>query len=498
MIPINLIVRTWIFSAVLIYVLILSVVHGKNIDKLKQSMVRVSVTSQSYSFVRPWEKKLPKSKRGIGVILEGHLILVTAGLVENATYVELEKLESGEKSPANIITVDYAANLGLIAPVNESFFDNNCKPISTVQKKATVGDRFSVWQFEKNGTPIVGDATLKSVHVEGYPYSRSSLLVFEIKVLLSRLGGSYTLPVLQKGKLVGMMMRHNQGNETMTLVPSPIITHFMADYNDGLYKGFPKAGFGFLKLEDPQTRRYLGISQHDSGVYVDKVQPGSAAFESGLKVGDVLLAIEQYDIDKFGQYEDPEYEKLLLSYLVTTRSFVGDSVEFLILRDKKERVLKLKLKAFNPDEYAIPPYRIDEKPKYTIVGGLVFQELSREYLREWGGNWFTSAPQEFVYLDMNQWDLIPPGKKVVFLSQVLPSEGNIGYHDLRFLQVTKINNMSIERLEDIKKALHKNSNPQHKIEFDDSPRVIYLDARNFELENNTIQERYGISNLTQF
>ena len=239
--------------------------------------------------------------------------------------------------------------------------------------------------------------------MENYPYNRGSLLVFEIKVLLSQLGGSYTLPVLKKGKLVGMMMRHNQGNETMTLVPSPIIAHFIADYNSGHYNGFPKAGFGFLKLEDPQTRRYLGVDLHDSGVYVDKIQPGSAASESGLKVGDVLLAIGKYDIDKFGQYDDPGYGKLLLSHLVKTRSFVGDSVEFRIFRDREEKVLNLILQAFNPDDYAISPYRIDKKPIYTIVGGLVFQELSREYLREWGGNWFTAAPQEFVYLDINQW-----------------------------------------------------------------------------------------------
>ena len=486
------------FPVFLIFSMMLPVIQAENADKLKQSMVRVSVTSQSYSFVRPWEKKRPESKRGIGVIIEKNLILVTAALVENATYLELEKLETGEKSPAKIIAVDYSANLGLIAPVREDFLCSNCKPIPITKKKSKIGDTFSVWQFEENGTPIVGNATLKSVHVESYPYNRGSLLVFEIKVLLSRAGGSYTLPVLCKGKLAGLMMRHNQGNETMTLVPSPIIIHFITDYNDGNYNGFPRAGFGVLNLEDPQTRRYLGADHHDSGVYVEKVQPGSAAFEAGLKVGDVLLAIGDYTIDKFGQYKDPDFGKLLLSHLVTACSYVGDFLNFRILRDKKEIDLKLKLKPFNSEEYAIPPFKVDKKPKYTIVSGLVFQELSREYLREWGANWFTSAPQEFVYFDINQWELIPLGQKFVFLSQVLPSEGNIGYHNLRFLRVTEINDMPINRIEEIDDAIAKNSTPYIKVEFESSPRVIYLDAKRLENENEKIQERYGISSLTQF
>jgi len=38
---------------------------------------------------------------------------------------------------------------------------------------------------------------------------------------------------------------------------------------------------------------------------------------------------------------------------------------------------------------------------------LIFQELSRQYLREWGPNWLKEAPQRFVYLDRFQWELFP-------------------------------------------------------------------------------------------
>ena len=39
------------------------------------------------------------------------------------------------------------------------------------------------------------------------------------------------------------------------------------------------------------------------------------------------------------------------------------------------------------EDYVIPPYNLDRAPPYYVVGGLIFQELSRQYLREWGANW---------------------------------------------------------------------------------------------------------------
>src|SRR5256885_6360353 len=67
------------------------------------SLVRVNVTGQPYDFVRPWQKKAPFSKRALGAVLPGGRVLVTADLVANQNYVELERAESGDKTAANVI-----------------------------------------------------------------------------------------------------------------------------------------------------------------------------------------------------------------------------------------------------------------------------------------------------------------------------------------------------------------------------------------------------------
>ena len=61
------------------------------------SLVRVNVTGQPYDYFRPWQKKASFSKRGLGAVLSQGRVLVTADLVANQNYVELERAESGEK-----------------------------------------------------------------------------------------------------------------------------------------------------------------------------------------------------------------------------------------------------------------------------------------------------------------------------------------------------------------------------------------------------------------
>src|ERR1700730_6337369 len=89
--------------------------------KAKQlSLVRVNVTGQQYDYFRPWQKKAPFSKRGLGAVLSQGRVLVTADLVANQNYVELERAESGEKSAAEVRVVDYEANLALLEPTDDT------------------------------------------------------------------------------------------------------------------------------------------------------------------------------------------------------------------------------------------------------------------------------------------------------------------------------------------------------------------------------------------
>ena len=107
------------------------------------ALVRVNVTGQGYDYFRPWQKKAPFSKRALGAVLPKGRVLVTADLVTNQNYVELERAESGEKTAANVRVIDYEANLALLEPAEKSFLDG-ITPLE-ITSDTVVGDRLAAW-----------------------------------------------------------------------------------------------------------------------------------------------------------------------------------------------------------------------------------------------------------------------------------------------------------------------------------------------------------------
>src|SRR2546428_13531569 len=146
--------------------------------------------------------------------------------------------------------------------------------------------------------------------------------------------------------------------------------------------------------------------------------------------------------------------------------------------------------------YVSPPYYLDQPPRYFVVGVLIFQELSRQYLKEWGPNWQREAPQRLVYMDHFQSELFPDrNRRVVILSQVLPANSTIGYDDLAYLTVKKVNGKEIKSLDDLAQAVNQPINGFIKIETEEDPKQIELDASQVAAEAQELQENYGISSL---
>ena len=83
----------------------------------------------------------------------------------------------------------------------------------------------------------------------------------------------------------------------------------------------------------------------------------------------------------------------------------------------------------------------------------------------------------------------------MILSQVLPVASNVGYEDLKYLVVTNINGKPINSLDDLPTALAKPEGGFDKIDFEDFPRTIYLDAAHLDENNLGVQESYSLPAL---
>ncbi len=456
------------------------------------SIVRVNVTNQPWDFLRPWGKRPPYSRRAIGAVLSGGKVIVTAEMVANATFIELESPEGGAKVPATIEVVDYEANLALLK-TDDADFLKAYPPLELAP--AQIGDNLAIMQLEATGTLLVTPGTLTSIEASRYPISDSPLLVYRATANLQFRDSSFTVPVARDGKLVGILMRFDTNSKNTELVPTPVIEHFLKDAAGGKYGGFPRAGMGFASTRDPMFRRYLGLNGDalGGGVYVTQVLKDSPAAKAGLQEGDTILQAAGEAVDQDGNYDDPDYGKLAVSHLLSTKHFVGETVKLSIARKGERRDLDIVLDHRRPEDFVSDPFIIDRAPKFYILGGLVLQELSRQYLKEFGTDWQKRAPDDLIYLDRYQSDIYPDGsKKIVVLSRVLPSDATIGYEQLRGLVVTSVNGVPLKSLADLPGALAKAEKGLHKIEFDSDPGSIWLDAAAAEALGPVLKQSYRI------
>jgi len=458
------------------------------------ALVRVNVTGQSYDYFRPWQKKAPFSKRALGAVLSKGRVLVTADLVANQNYVELERAETGEKTAARVQVIDYEANLALLEPTEKTFLDG-ITPLE-ITADTVVGDRLAAWQLEPTGALLATEGLVTTVQMTQYPIDVGEFLTYRISIPMQYRENSYTVPLVKNNKLAGLLLRYDSRSQLLDAIPAPIITHFLKEADSQNYRGFPSAGFSFFPTRDPELREFAGEKGKGGGVYVTNVEPKTPAMKAGLQVGDIVTAVADREIDQNGNYVDPLHGKIEFTNLLTAHAYSGDVVPFRVERNGKPIQLNVTLEHRDAKDYVSPPYNLDQPPRYYVLGGLIFQELSRQYLKEWGPTWERSAPQRLVYFDRFQSELFPEGnRRVVILSQVLPADSTIGYDDLAYLTVTKVNGKEIKSLDDLAEAVKQPIAGFIKIETEEDPKQIELDAAQVAAEAANLQENYGISSL---
>ncbi len=458
------------------------------------SLVRVNVTGQPFDYFRPWQKKAPFSKRALGAVLPRDRVLVTADLVANQNYVELERAESGDKTAANVVVVDYEANLALLEPMDKKFLDG-LQPLD-LALDTVVGDRLAAWQLESTGALVVTEGIVTTVGMTRYPADVGDFLTYRLSIPMQYRDNSYTVPLVKNKKLAALLLRYDPRTQVLDAIPAPIIAHFLKDAAGEKYQGFPSLGISFFPTRDPQLRNYAGETGKPGGVYVTSVEPASPAAKAGLQPGDIVIAVGDHEIDPNGNYVDALYGKLEFGNLLTAKAYVGDSISFHLQRGGKPLTLNVRLEHRAETDYVVPPYNIDDPPAYYVLGGLIFQELSRQYLKEWGANWQKDAPQDFVYLDKFQSELFPEGKqRVVILSQVLPANSTIGYDDFSYLVVKKVNGKEVHSLGELAAAVKTPVNGFDVIETQDDPRQLELDASEVAAEAEALQKNYGLPAL---
>ena len=454
-----------------------------------KSILRVNSTNQVYDLGSPWQKKPPTGRRGLGVLVGDGSILVTADLVANSNFIELELPANAKKSTATIQHIDYESNLALLRATDPEFLAGMI-PLKLAEK-ISIGDSATVLQFEPNGEIARTTGRISSISIAPYPLENVGLLVFKISMPLQQRDGSFTLPAVHGGRLVGLLMRYDSRNQTADIIPMPIISRFLASTTQPDFKGFPRLGVSYSPLRDPQLRRFIGLTE-PGGIYVTKVTPKSSAASAGLREGDVILAVNGRALDQDGNYEDADYGRILFSHITGTLTPAGGKVVLKILRSGKIEEVPVAMKPLDRSSVVSPSFLTDAAPPYFILGGMVFVELSRPYLQEWGAEWTKNAPQRLVNYDAFQDELPADRGKIVVLAQILPTPDTIGYDNIENVVIKELNGRPVKSIADLAEAAKHPVEGFQKIKLEEDPTWLFLDAASIEANRTQLMEHYEL------
>ena len=461
------------------------------------SILRVNITSQGYNFALPWQKQRPNTRRGLGALLSGNRILVTAELAQDANYIELEQAASGKRITAKVEAVDYEINLATIVPDEDpGDFFKGMEPLeldTSLRPKSTL----DVWQFENNGTPVSTSVEFNRVDLGPYFLEDQFFLVFQANGTVQYRSGTFTLPVIHQGKLAGMLVRYNSRDQVSDILPAIMVDRFLKDVADAPYQGLPSFGVRMSPTLDPQIRTYLKLRPEDGGILITDVTPGFSAAQAGVKPGDVVLEMNGYKLDARGSYQDPDYGLLGSGHLARGKALAGDIMKLKIIRDGQSMDLDVPLLRKKPQDYLVDPYVYDRQPRYYILGGVLFQELTLPFLQLAGKEWKDRAAFRLVYAQANQDEYLKAGrKKLVFISGVLPAPCTIGYERMSGLIVNQVNGKDITDLNSLVEAVKFPTDGIHRIDTVDGPRTIYLDDAQAKQDNaEFLPGRYRITAL---
>ncbi len=454
----------------------------------ESQVVVLVVTTQDYDQWRPWEKKTPETRIVQAVVVDGPLLATTADLIEGAKVILVEKHGRPLREAARVVRVDPDANLALLTVDRPGYFED-LRPAVLAPSVPTEGRVDTVrWN---SGQLEVSASRISRVEVD--PTYLGALEHAFLLVETDLSGGGWSEPLFAGGRLVGLT--YAQDGQSATVTPVDILRAFLESARAPRgYREFANLDLFWQVNRDEALTRSLGLEGEPRGVLVTQVPRGSSAC-GALFPRDILLGLDGHSIDAAGYYEHRLYGRLKFTQIVVEGHHAGDVIPGEVLRNGKKVAVRLTLRPARTAHDLIPARSAGETPPYVIAGGLVFRELTGDFLRTWGKDWQRKAPP----LLMTRYDLFRTAqtaarRRVILLAYVLPSAYNLGYSDLEILPVTRINGRDIGSIADVDEAFRHPEGAFHRVVLEPNPvrSEVVLDAATFDRETRAILDEYEI------
>jgi len=204
-----------------------------------------------------------------------------------------------------------------------------------------------------------------------------------------------------------------------------------------------------------------------------------------LKIGDVILRIDENPVMNNGLVRF-EGELMDMNEIVE-RKFAGDTIRLKYMRDGKKLEATVTLKRFDP--YVRLGAQYNQRPRYIVNAGLVFQPLDRNLM---DAHQMRDDTVNYVFDNFLTDKLYVERPEPVVLTNVLPDEVNTWITPYAHSIVDEINGVKIKSLKDVETALAKKDKPFIEIILLEKNRPLVLKRELAEDAHKRIMQTYNI------
>nr|5ILA_A Chain A, Protease Do-like 9 [Arabidopsis thaliana]5ILA_B Chain B, Protease Do-like 9 [Arabidopsis thaliana] len=195
------------------------------------AVVKVFCVHTEPNFSLPWQRKRQYSSGSSGFIIGGRRVLTNAHSVEHHTQVKLKKRGSDTKYLATVLAIGTECDIALLTVTDDEFWEG-VSPVEFGDLPA-LQDAVTVVGYPIGGDTIsVTSGVVSRMEILSYVHGSTELLGLQIDAAINS-GNSGGPAFNDKGKCVGIAfqsLKHEDAENIGYVIPTPVIVHFIQDY----------------------------------------------------------------------------------------------------------------------------------------------------------------------------------------------------------------------------------------------------------------------------
>ncbi|MBK8091909.1 MAG: trypsin-like peptidase domain-containing protein [Verrucomicrobiaceae bacterium] len=448
-------------------------------------IVNIEVSFLFPDYREPWNAGQPSSGTGTGFLIGKNRFLTNAHVVSNGTRIIIRTSDDPKPHPARIVHIAHDCDLALIEAEDGT-------PFEKLQPMTFGGIPRLNTEVIAVGYPIGGDrmSVTRGVvsRIDFRPYSHTGVdshLSIQVDAAINP--GNSGGPVVQNGKVVGVAFQGLTGRTAQNvgyMIPVPVIRRFLKDIEDGHYDHYVDLAVSDFAIQNAAQRHALGLADDGIGVMIGDSEPQGSLGEI-LRPGDVLLAIDGNPVLNNGLVRIEG--DLVNMNEIAERKYAGDTIEISYMREGKKQSASTKLKRFDP--YVKLGSQYNQRPRYVVYAGLVFQPLDRNLV---DAHQIRDSSVNYIFERYLTDKLYVQRPDPVVLTSILPDEVNTWIAPYAPGIVEEINGMPIKTLADVQTALSKKDKPFIEIRLHEKSRPLILKRVFAESAHPRIMQTYNI------